>query len=165
MVAADLPGGTLKTVQCAIASGRLSNSLTRDRNQIDRGCRACRCRVGGRHLRRPCAAHRAHTVESTLPPDVPPLAVSRARREAAQAELAELELAEGKGQVVDVDQVRADVIAKFSVVKTRLLGGGVAAGAPRPFRRRSAHGVEAPKGLASLRDPLVSRWSQGGSNP
>lgn len=49
-------------------------------------------------------------------------AAAAARREAALAEIAELDLAERKGQVLDIDQVRADVIAKFSMVKTRLLG-------------------------------------------
>jgi hypothetical protein len=44
-----------------------------------------------------------------------------ARRETAQAELAELELAERRGQLVDAEQARADVIAAFSLVKTRLL--------------------------------------------
>jgi phage terminase Nu1 subunit (DNA packaging protein) len=45
-----------------------------------------------------------------------------ARREAAQADMAELELAERRRQVVDAERARADVIAAFSLVKTRLLG-------------------------------------------
>lgn len=38
------------------------------------------------------------------------------------ADLAELELAERRGSVVDADEARADVIAAYSLVKTRLLG-------------------------------------------
>lgn len=44
-----------------------------------------------------------------------------ARREVAQAELAELELQERRGQLVDAEEARAAVIAAFSLVKTRLL--------------------------------------------
>jgi len=51
-----------------------------------------------------------------------------ARREAAQAELAELELAERKGLLVNAEQARADVHAAFSLVKTRLLGVPIAVG-------------------------------------
>jgi phage terminase Nu1 subunit (DNA packaging protein) len=60
--------------------------------------------------------------------DIPDLAESIARRaaaaarkEAAQAELAELELAEREGSVVEVARVRADVISKFTLVKSRIL--------------------------------------------
>lgn len=48
-------------------------------------------------------------------------AAASARRETAQAELAELELAERRGQLVDAEQARGDVIAAFALVKTRLL--------------------------------------------
>jgi len=44
-----------------------------------------------------------------------------ARRETAQAELAELELAERRGELVPAEAARNDVIAAFSLVKTRLL--------------------------------------------
>lgn len=47
---------------------------------------------------------------------------SAARREAAQADLAEIELAKRRGQLIDAEDARADVIAAFSLVKTRLLG-------------------------------------------
>lgn len=45
-----------------------------------------------------------------------------ARREAAQAEIAEMDLAERKGELIPIDQARRDVLDKFTVVKTRLLG-------------------------------------------
>lgn len=45
-----------------------------------------------------------------------------ARREAALAEMAELELAERKGGLIPIDVARRDVMEKFTVVRTRLLG-------------------------------------------
>lgn len=61
--------------------------------------------------------------------DVPDYFVSRAlreaaaaRREAAQADLAEIDVAERRGELVPVAEARADVIDKFTVVKTRILG-------------------------------------------
>ena len=61
--------------------------------------------------------------------NVPDYFVSRARREAAaarreaaQAELSELEVAERKGELVSVAKAREDVIAKFTIVRTRMLG-------------------------------------------
>lgn len=46
---------------------------------------------------------------------------ARARRETAQADMAELELAERRGRLIDAEEARADVIKAFSLVKTRLL--------------------------------------------
>ncbi len=46
----------------------------------------------------------------------------RARREAALAEMAELDLAERRGGLVPADEARGEMIAAFSLVKTRLLG-------------------------------------------
>ena len=64
-----------------------------------------------------------------LPDSVPPFNVSQAvraqaaaRREAAAADRAELELAQRRGELVDVASVRAEVIARYSLVKTKLLG-------------------------------------------
>lgn len=45
-----------------------------------------------------------------------------ARREASTADVAEIDARERKGQLVPVDQARADVFAKFTVVRTRILG-------------------------------------------
>lgn len=64
-----------------------------------------------------------------VPEDVPDYMVSRARREAAaarreaaQAELAELEVDERRGELVPVDEVRDHITNKFTVVRTRILG-------------------------------------------
>jgi hypothetical protein len=45
-----------------------------------------------------------------------------ARREAALADMAELEVAEKTGELVSVAEARADVIDKFTIVKTKILG-------------------------------------------
>lgn len=59
-----------------------------------------------------------------------------ARRETAQAELAELELAERRGAMIPAEQARADVHEAFSLVKTRLLG------VPSRVGQRLAHCAE-----------------------
>lgn len=53
---------------------------------------------------------------------VPDINESRARREAALAGLAELELEERRGKLVPVEEARATVIDRFTAVRTRLLG-------------------------------------------
>jgi hypothetical protein len=45
-----------------------------------------------------------------------------ARRELAQAKLAELELAEREGKLIPIDVARRDVQEKFTLVRTKLLG-------------------------------------------
>ena len=47
---------------------------------------------------------------------------ARTRREFALARRAEIELAQLEGSVVDVDDVRAGIVNKFTIVKTHLLG-------------------------------------------
>jgi hypothetical protein len=118
-----LSGTTLHAVQCAISSGRLDRSLTPDRKAISDPDLADReWSDTTNDSRVPITGPTAGAAGAVeLPPGVPPAAVSRARREAALAGLAEHELAKCRGQVVDVDSAREDVIAKFSMVKTRLL--------------------------------------------
>jgi len=55
-------------------------------------------------------------------PDVPDYNESRARRESALADMAEIEVAERRGELVLAAQARADVVSRYIVVKTRLLG-------------------------------------------
>lgn len=45
-----------------------------------------------------------------------------ARREAAMADLAEIEVGERRGELVPVAEARADVMDRFAIVRTRLLG-------------------------------------------
>ncbi|HET9063662.1 MAG TPA: hypothetical protein VFO62_10275 [Candidatus Binatia bacterium] len=54
--------------------------------------------------------------------DVPDYNESRARREAALADMAELEVAERRGALVPVDEARAEVQERYMLVRTRLLG-------------------------------------------
>jgi phage terminase Nu1 subunit (DNA packaging protein) len=63
-----------------------------------------------------------HDGAGELPDGVPPIEVSKARREAALAELAEIDVAERRGELISVEEARADVIDKFAIVRTRLLG-------------------------------------------
>lgn len=67
--------------------------------------------------------------DARLPAGVPNYNISQAvraqaaaRREAALADMAELELAAQRGRLVDADQARADIFALISMAKTRLLG-------------------------------------------
>lgn len=48
--------------------------------------------------------------------------IEAARREASLADMAEIEVGERRGELVPVDEARATVIDKFTVVKTRILG-------------------------------------------
>src|SRR5207253_909029 len=45
-----------------------------------------------------------------------------ARREAALADLAEFDVGERRGELIPVAAARADVIDKFTVIRTKLLG-------------------------------------------
>lgn len=67
--------------------------------------------------------------DETLPPDVPNYNVSRAvreaaaaRRENALADMAEIDVAEKRAELVPVADARADVINTFTTVKTKILG-------------------------------------------
>lgn len=53
---------------------------------------------------------------------VPALEVSEARLMAAKAEIAELDAGERRGELISVEQARADVIDKFTTVRTKILG-------------------------------------------
>ncbi len=112
-----LVGGTINAVKTAIDDGRLVKSLTPDGRIAD------------------AAAADAEWAASTLVDRIPqsgPAASSsgspsrlqelRERREAVQVEMAELELAERRGQLIEIEQARRDVIDKFATVRTRILG-------------------------------------------
>ena len=115
--AAGLAGGTLRAVQTAIASGRLSRSLTKDRKQIANAKQAdaewtATTQVDRIPLTGPTSA-------GAPPPD---LQESRARREAAEAALAELELAERRAQLLPAEDVETRLLTVFGNCKTKLLG-------------------------------------------
>jgi phage terminase Nu1 subunit (DNA packaging protein) len=53
---------------------------------------------------------------------IPVAAVSEARMMAAKAAVAEMDLAERRGELIAVEKARADVLDKFATVRTRILG-------------------------------------------
>jgi hypothetical protein len=125
-------------VSKAIAAGRLTASVVRD----ERGAP----KIGDPELAdrewaantRPRVDYPATDLPGDLPshaprtarppaagaprPDVPDYNESRARRESALADMAEIEVAERRGELVPVAEARADVVSRFTVVRTRLLG-------------------------------------------
>lgn len=133
-------------VSKAVARGRLSASVVRDeRGQpkiadpelADREWAAnTRSRTDFGDGDPPIAAPLAAPGDATppraraqLPDGVPDYNTSRARRaaagarlETARADIAELDLAERLGRLVPADDARSAVIARYSLVKTRLLG-------------------------------------------
>lgn len=115
--AAGLAGGTHRAVQVAIEDGRLSKSLTPDRKRIANAT-AADAEWGATTLadRIPITGP---TAAGTPPPD---FAESRARREAAEAALAEIELAEKRRELVPARDVESKLVNVFAHCKTKLLG-------------------------------------------
>ena len=121
-----LPGGTPAAVRNAIKTGRLKTALTADRKRV---------RTAGAADAEWAATTKAEMVPqtgptapataeppSTEPPPVNELAAARVRKEAASAELAEIELAEKRRELIparDIENRLADV---FLRCRTRLLG-------------------------------------------
>ncbi len=115
--AAGLAGGTLNAVQVAIKSGRLSKSLTPDRKKIASVEAADAEWSATTHVDRiPLSGP---TASGTQPPD---LAESRARREAAEATLVEIELAEKRSELLPAKDVESRLVNVFAGCKTKLLG-------------------------------------------
>lgn len=124
-------------VSKAIASGRLSASVIRDERGApkiadpDLADREWSANTRPRVDRQP-ADPRPHPAAPPAPateaprqrpgPRVPDYNESRARREAALADMAELEVAERRGSLVPVDEARAEVQQRYTLVRTRLLG-------------------------------------------
>jgi phage terminase Nu1 subunit (DNA packaging protein) len=114
---AGLAGGTLRAVQVAIKSGRLSKSLTPDGKQIADAAAADAEWTSTTHVDR--IPMTGPTAAGTPPPD---LAESRARREAAEASLVEIELAEKKRELVLAKDVESKLVGAFAQCKTKILG-------------------------------------------
>jgi hypothetical protein len=133
-----LPGGTLRAVQVAIRDGRLARSLAADGKKIASAKRAdaewaATTKADMVPLTGPKAPKRASAAlvaKRADGPDAPEaeapvvndLAVARARREAAAARLAELELAAREGQLVDARDLEAKLSDLVLRCRTRLLG-------------------------------------------
>jgi phage terminase Nu1 subunit (DNA packaging protein) len=103
--AAGLTGGSLRAVQEAIANGRLDKSLTRDRKKI-RDTKlankewAAATKADYVPITGPAAAPAIATEAVKASPASNSLAEARTRREAAQADLRELELKRHRGELV-----------------------------------------------------------------
>ena len=116
--ASGLTGGTLRAVQVAIQGGRLRTSLTED-GRIRDASEADAEWLANTHSNR--VPHTGPTSPNGVaaPPE---LGESRKRKEAALAELAEIELAEKRGDLVLARDVEARLVNVFSSCKVKLLG-------------------------------------------
>ncbi len=113
---AGLAGGTLNAVQVAIKSGRLAKSLTAD-GRIASAAAADAEWSATTHVDR--IPITGPTAAGVPPPD---LQESRARREAAEAALAEIELMEKRRELVPAKDVESKLVNVFAHCKTKLLG-------------------------------------------
>lgn len=127
-------GVSAEAVSKAVSAGRLDKSVTRvngapkiaDPDLADREWREHTAE------RPPPTSHTPPPTRALAePPDpsVPDFHAARARREeasarreSARAAMAEMDLATRRGQLIDVDQARRDVIGRFAIVRTRILG-------------------------------------------
>ncbi len=109
-----LAGGTLRAVQVAIRDGRLSKSIVDGKVSSAAAADA----EWGSTTQIDRIPMTGPTAAGTPPPD---LAESRARREAAEAALAEIELAEKRGELVLASDVEAKLVNVFAQCKTKLL--------------------------------------------
>lgn len=129
-------GVSAEAVSKAVSSGRLRESVAivdgqpkiRDPELADREWEANTRQRVDQPPATPARLKR-ESVERDVTDDVPDYFESRARREAAaarreaaQADLAELEVDERRGELVSAEDARADVIDMFTVVRTRILG-------------------------------------------
>lgn len=117
----DLPGGAPRAVQVAIRDGRLSSSLTSDRKRIrDAELADAEWLATTQSDRVPLTG----PTSSAASPDTPVtngLAMARTRREAAQAAIREMELAERQGELVPVRDIEAHLTNVFAQCRSRLL--------------------------------------------
>jgi phage terminase Nu1 subunit (DNA packaging protein) len=140
-----LPGGALRAVQVAIRDGRLDTSLTPDRKKI-RSAKAADAEwaASTNEDRVPLSGPTAPAVSAPSAPS--PLADARARRETVNAERAEMELAELRGQLVNAQDVEARLITLFGGIRTKLLG--------IPARAAQRDPTMTPEQLAMIDDLL-----------
>lgn len=118
-----LPGATPGAVAAAIRWGRLAKSLTDDRPRQIRSAKAADAEwaAATNADRVPLTGPTAPATGDASAP-VNELAAARARREAAAAELAEIDLAERRGSLVRAHDLEARLADVFLRSRTRLLG-------------------------------------------
>lgn len=105
-------GVSAEAVSKAISEGRLVHSVMRVK--------------GAPKIAFADLADREWETNTQPRPDAPaatpsPLTLAKVRREQAAADHAELELAQRRGELVAIADVRRDVSEKFTIVKTRIL--------------------------------------------
>ncbi len=136
--AAGLPGGSAEAVSKAIAERRLKKSVVRvngqpkiaDAELADREWEAnTQPRADLSPRRRQRAQAEAEGEEDVAVADAPNYWVSRAlreaaaaRREAALADLAELDVRQRRGELVEASEVESHFVDVVTAAKTRLLG-------------------------------------------
>lgn len=128
--AAKLSGGSDYSVRQAIKAGRLTvrgGSLTRDRKRIRDAAAAdvewaATTKSEMVPLTGPTAPASSAPVASAEPPPTNDLAAARARREAVNADLAEIELGRARGELVLARDVEARFADVFLRCRTKLLG-------------------------------------------
>lgn len=125
-------GVSTVAVSKAIAAGRLTESVVRDAR-------------GGPKIADPEMADREWDENTRAQADQGATAYQQSRaareamslrRETAEAELAEIELAERRGTMIPAAQARRDVMERYTAVKTKLLG------VPRRIAQRFPHIAE-----------------------
>lgn len=102
-------GCALAAVQKAIDAGRLKASVGRDG-------------AGRPTITNPEVADLEWDATTRTPVDTPDLQAARARREQALAELAELKLAQARGELVEAAEVERTIVDTFTRCRTKLLG-------------------------------------------
>lgn len=118
-----LVGTTHRAVQVAIRDGRLVNALVG--GKIDAAIADREWSDTTLEDRVPITGPTSPASDDDddeLPADVPSLKESRARREAAEAALAEIELAEKRAEIVLARDVESRLVNVFSRCRTKLLG-------------------------------------------
>lgn len=90
--------------------------------EAQRAARSANAAKAAEGRRAAVAARRAAAAAAVTDAGVPPLAVSEARLMAAKAEIAEIDAAERRGEVIPVDKALADVDDLITTAKTKLLG-------------------------------------------
>lgn len=120
--ARGLVGTTHGAVQAAIKSGRLVKAVVN--GKIDSAIADAEWASTTLEDRVPLTGPTspASDDEDDLPDGIPSLKESRARREAAEAALAEIELAEKRSELVLAADVESRLVNVFSRCKTKLLG-------------------------------------------
>lgn len=118
-----LVGTTHRAVQVAIRDGRLVKSIVNGKiNAAVADAEWSETTLDRVPRTGPTAPSHGDDDDDDLPPGVPSLKESRARREAAEAALAEIELAEKRGELVLARDVESKLVNVFAHCKTKLLG-------------------------------------------